>query len=85
MVQRQQNMSEPLPSYFIKQVLSLETSVNDAQAKEKESKKKMNALNARALTAMKQKVKKAQKEYEKEFKAYQAVRSLSLILFNTSV
>ncbi|VDC02902.1 unnamed protein product, partial [Peniophora sp. CBMAI 1063] len=72
MVQRQQNMSEPLPSYFIKQVLSLETSVNDAQAKEKESKKKMNALNARALTAMKQKVKKAQKEYEKEFKAYQA-------------
>ena len=33
----------------------------------------MNATNNRALNAMKQKVKKAVKEYEKEIKQYQAV------------
>lgn len=79
MVQRQQNMSEPIPPFYLRTLSSLEGSVNTALAKEKEAKKKMNASNARALTAMKQKVKKTAKEYEKELKTYQAVRgSVSL-------
>ncbi|TFK54399.1 eukaryotic translation initiation factor 3 subunit 8 [Heliocybe sulcata] len=72
MVQRSQNVSEPVPPFYIKQLLGLESSLNAALAKEKEAKKKMNASNARALTAMKQKVKKTLKEYEKEIKDYQA-------------
>ncbi|KAI8993922.1 eukaryotic translation initiation factor 3 subunit 8 [Trametes punicea] len=71
MVQRQQNVSEPVPPFFIRTLANLETSLNAAVAKDKESKKKMNASNARALTAMKQKVKKISKEYEQELKRFQ--------------
>ncbi|KAL6305030.1 eukaryotic translation initiation factor 3 subunit 8 [Sparassis latifolia] len=72
MVQRQQNVSEPVPPFYIRTLTNLESSLNSAVAKEKEAKKKMNASNARALTAMKQKVKKITKEYEKELKQFQA-------------
>lgn len=72
MIQRQQNVGEPIPPFFIRTITELEASVNDAQAKD--AKKKMNATNARALTAMKQKVKKTLKDFEKEVKQYQAVR-----------
>ncbi|KAI0335051.1 eukaryotic translation initiation factor 3 subunit 8 [Cubamyces sp. BRFM 1775] len=71
MVQRQQNVSEPVPPFFIRTLANLEGSLNAAVAKDKESKKKMNASNARALTAMKQKVKKISKEYEQELKRFQ--------------
>jgi translation initiation factor 3 subunit C len=74
MVQRQNNVAEPIPPFYIRTLSSLETSLNTALAKEKEAKKKMNATNARALNSMKQKVKKAVKEYEKDVKQYQAVR-----------
>lgn len=70
MIQRQQNVGEPIPPFFIRTVVELETSVNDAQAKD--AKKKMNATNARALTATKQKIKKTLKDFEKEVKQYQA-------------
>jgi len=71
MIQRQQNVGEPIPPFFIRTITDLETSVNDAQLKD--AKKKMNATNARAFTAMKQKVKKTLKDFEKEVKQYQAV------------
>ena len=73
MVQRQQNVSEPVPAFFIRTIVSLEDSINQAVAKDKESKKKMNASNARALTAVKQKVKKLLKEFEKDVKRFQEV------------
>lgn len=73
MVQRQQNVSEPVPPFYLKTLLNLESSITSALAKDKESKKKMNASNARALTAVRQKVKKLLKEYEQEIKRYQEV------------
>lgn len=73
MVQRQQNVAEPVPPFYIRTLISLETGLNAALAKEKEAKKKMNASNARALTAMKQKVRKTIKEFEKEIKQYNDV------------
>ncbi|KIJ18790.1 hypothetical protein PAXINDRAFT_71260 [Paxillus involutus ATCC 200175] len=72
LVQRQSNAAEPIPPFFLKTLSSLENSLNAALAKEKEAKKKMNAVNARALNSMKQKVKKSTKEYEKEVHQYQA-------------
>lgn len=74
LVQRQSNVAEPIPPFFLKTLTNLEDSLNAALAKEKEAKKKMNAANARALNSMKQKVKKTMKEYEKEMSQYQAVR-----------
>ena len=72
MIQRQQNVGEPIPPFFIRTIVNLETSINDAQSKD--AKKKMNATNARAFTAMKQKVKKTLKDFEREVKQYQEVR-----------
>ena len=77
MIQRQQNVGEPIPPFFIRTITDLESSVNDAQSKD--AKKKMNATNARALTAMKQKVKKTLKDFEKEVKQYQAVRCTTVV------
>ena len=74
LVQRQSNVAEPIPSFYIRTLVELEGNLNKALAKEKEAKKKMNATNARALTAMKQKVRKAIKEQEDAVKRYQAVR-----------
>ena len=73
MVQRQQNVSEPVPPFYLRTLVSLEESLNTALAKEKEAKKKMNASNARALTAMKQKVRKTIKEHETDVKRFQNV------------
>lgn len=67
-------MSEPVPPFYVRTLVSLEGSLNTAVAKEKEAKKKMNATNAKALTAVKQKLKKALKEYEAEVKKFQDVR-----------
>ncbi|KAF9047253.1 eukaryotic translation initiation factor 3 domain-containing protein [Panaeolus papilionaceus] len=71
LIQRQHNLSEPVPSHFIKTLINLETSIAGTLQKEKEAKKKMNASNAKALTAMKQKIKKSMKEYESDIKKYQ--------------
>ncbi|KZT11064.1 eukaryotic translation initiation factor 3 subunit 8 [Laetiporus sulphureus 93-53] len=71
MAQRQQNVSELVPPFYIRTLIGLEDSLTSAVAKEKEAKKKMNASNARALNGMKQKVKKVAKEYEAEIKRFQ--------------
>ncbi|GLB37164.1 putative component of the eukaryotic translation initiation factor 3 (eIF-3) complex, which is involved in protein synthesis of a specialized repertoire of mRNAs and, together with other initiation factors, stimulates binding of mRNA and methionyl-tRNAi to the 40S ribosome [Lyophyllum shimeji] len=71
MIQRQHNVSEPVPAFYIQTLVTLEGSLSTAVTKEKEAKKKMNATNAKALTAVKQKLKKALKEYEVEVKRYQ--------------
>ncbi|KAL4073999.1 eukaryotic translation initiation factor 3 subunit 8 N-terminus-domain-containing protein, partial [Scleroderma yunnanense] len=72
LVQRQSNSAEPISPFFVKTIITLESSLNAALAKEKEAKKKMNAMNARALNSMKQKIRKTVKEYEQETREYQA-------------
>ncbi|KAJ7072402.1 eukaryotic translation initiation factor 3 subunit 8 [Mycena amicta] len=72
MIQRQHNVAEPIPPFFLRTLSSLEDSVNTALAKEKEAKKKTNATNAKALTAMKQKIKKSLKEYETDINKFNA-------------
>ncbi|KAF8647036.1 hypothetical protein AX16_006873 [Volvariella volvacea WC 439] len=67
MLQRQSNVSEPVPPIYYKILLSLESAISASMPKE-EAKKK---LNAKAHTAVKQKVKKSLKEKEQEFKEYQ--------------
>ncbi|EJD02216.1 eukaryotic translation initiation factor 3 subunit 8 [Fomitiporia mediterranea MF3/22] len=71
LVERQTNLAERVPSFYIRTLVNLDQSLNTALAKEKETKKKMNATNARALNTMKQKVRKTIKEYEKEVKLLQ--------------
>ncbi|KAH8117064.1 eukaryotic translation initiation factor 3 subunit 8 [Phellopilus nigrolimitatus] len=71
MVERQTNVAERVPGFYVRSLLSLDQALNTALSKEKEAKKKMNASNARALNTMKQKVRKTSKEYEKEIKLLQ--------------
>ena len=66
MVQRQQSVAEPVPPFYVRTFISLEVALNAALAKEKG----LNASNACALTAMKQKVRKTVKEHEKEIRQY---------------
>lgn len=73
MIQRQQNISESISPFYIRTLVSLESSSNSTIAKEKKADKKMNATNAKALTAMKQKIKKASKEHETQIKKFQEV------------
>ena len=73
MIQRQPNLSEPVPAFYVRTLVNLELSINTALQKEKEAKKKMNASNAKALTAMKQKIKKAVKENETDVKKFTEV------------
>jgi translation initiation factor 3 subunit C len=74
MIQRRQSSAYSIPPFYLRTLLSLDESLNGAISREKEAKKKMNATNAKALTAVKHKVKKALKEHEHEIKNFQEVR-----------
>jgi len=78
MVQRQQNVSEPLSPFYIQMLLSLDTAVQNVLS-DKDAKKKLNATKAKALTAMKQKTKKALKEHESEVAGFKNVSLIFLV------
>jgi translation initiation factor 3 subunit C len=59
-----------IPKPYIKIIAEIEESVNEALAKAKVTPKKMNATQARALNAVKQKVKKTNKDYQAEIAVY---------------
>jgi translation initiation factor 3 subunit C len=85
MIQKQLSISELVPVFFIKSLVNLEASVNNTIQKEKEAKKKMNPSNAKALTAMKQKIKRVMKEYESNVKKYQEVSASFVSSFQISL
>lgn len=60
------------PKLYIRAVAELEDFMNEAIAKQKVSTKKMNATNARGLNAVKQRIKKNNKDYQKDIDAYRA-------------
>lgn len=60
------------PKLYIKAVAELEDFTNDTVAKQKVNPKKMNATNARGLNAVKQRIKKTTKDYQKDIDAYRA-------------
>ena len=61
---------EKPPKSYVKTISDLEDFMNEAIAKQKVSIKKMNATNARGLNAMKQKLKKNNKDYQKHIDEY---------------
>ena len=60
------------PKAYIKAISELEDFMNETIAKQKVSARKMNATNARGLNAVKQRIKKNNKDYQKEIDAYKA-------------
>ncbi|MCJ1410785.1 Translation initiation factor 3 subunit c [Ptychographa xylographoides] len=62
--------SEKAPKQYIKTVADLEDFMNETIAKQKVSTKKMNATNAKGLNAMKQKIKRNNREYATEIDKY---------------
>ena len=61
---------EKAPKVYIKTIADLEDFMNEAIAKQKVSTKKMNATNAKGLNAMKQKIKRNNKDYMAEIEKY---------------
>ncbi|KAF8494777.1 eukaryotic translation initiation factor 3 subunit 8 N-terminus-domain-containing protein [Gautieria morchelliformis] len=57
LAQRQTNVAEQIPDFYIHTLSGLEDSLNSAMAKEKEATKKMNLSNSRAFNGTKQKLK----------------------------
>lgn len=60
------------PKPYIKAIAELEDFMNETIAKQKVTARKMNATNARGLNAVKQRIKKNNKDYQKEIDAYKA-------------
>lgn len=81
MVQRQSNIAEPTPPFFVRTLTGLEESVNTAISKDKASQKKTNAANAKAMTAMKQKIKKSLKEYETDVTKFKEVGIWAILFY----
>jgi translation initiation factor 3 subunit C len=69
---QQQKLAGPTPKIYVKAIAELEDFMNETIAKQKVSTKKMNATNARGLNAVKQRIKKNNKEFQKEIDAYNA-------------
>jgi translation initiation factor 3 subunit C len=61
-----------VPKQYIKAVADLETVMLETIQKQKVTPKKMNAINTRGLNAVRQSIRKNNKEYEKDIEAYRA-------------
>lgn len=59
-----------VPKNYIKCIADLEDFMNEAIAKQKVTAKKMNKLNAQGLNAVKQRIKKTNKEYQTQIDEY---------------
>ncbi|EPQ29278.1 uncharacterized protein PFL1_03033 [Pseudozyma flocculosa PF-1] len=72
LVERQRNINEPVPAFYVKTISQLEAFLNESIAKEKDAKKKMKAPNAKAMNGMKQKIKKTIKENDEAVAKYRS-------------
>ncbi|PWY66831.1 eukaryotic translation initiation factor 3 subunit EifCc [Aspergillus sclerotioniger CBS 115572] len=62
--------SGPTPRIYVKTVADLEDFVNETMSKQKSSNKKMNASNAKGFNAVKQRIKKNNKDYAVQIDKY---------------
>ncbi|BCR99110.1 translation initiation factor eIF3 core subunit c [Aspergillus luchuensis] len=62
--------SGPTPKIYVKTVADLEDFVNETISKQKSSNKKMNASNAKGFNAVKQRIKKNNKDYAAQIDKY---------------
>lgn len=63
---------EKLPKIYVKTIAELEDFMNETIAIQKVTTKKLNATNARGLNAMKQKIKRNNRDYATEIDKYRA-------------
>ena len=63
-------VQDKMPKIYIKTIADIEEFMNETIAKQKVSIKKMNATNAKGLNAMKQKVKRNNKDHTAEIEKY---------------
>lgn len=61
-----------VPKVYIKAVADLETTMLETVEKQKVTPKKMNAINTRGLNAVRQKIRKVNKDYQADIDAYRA-------------
>ena len=61
-----------VPKMYIEAISELEMDMNEALEKQKVTPKKMNATQTRGLNAVRQKIRKNNKEYVKDIEAYRA-------------
>ena len=66
--------SQHAPKIYIKAIAELEDFLNETLAKQKVTPKKMNATQARGLNAVKQRIKKNNKDYQSQIDAFRADR-----------
>lgn len=64
--------SATAPKIYIKALADLEDFLNETLAKQKVTLKKMNAIQARGLNAVKQRIKKNNKEYQSQIDSFRA-------------
>ncbi|EPS30717.1 Eukaryotic translation initiation factor 3 subunit C [Penicillium oxalicum] len=62
----------PVPKIYVQAVADLEDFVNESVAKQKASNKKMNASNQKGFNAVKQRIKKNNKDYAAQIEKYRA-------------
>lgn len=67
------------PKHYIKCIADLEDFMNEAIAKQKVTAKKMNKLNAQGLNAVKQRIKKTNKEYQAQIEEYKEDKDAYLV------
>lgn len=61
-----------MPKLYIQAIADLETVMLETLEKQKVTPKKMNAINTRGLNAVRQKIRKNNKDYSKDIEAYRA-------------
>lgn len=64
------NNDGKVPKLYIQAIADLETHVQEAFEKQKVTPKKMNAINTKGLNAVRQKIRKNNKDYTKDIDAY---------------
>ncbi|KAK5788559.1 hypothetical protein VI817_009517 [Penicillium citrinum] len=66
--------SGPTPKVYVKAVADLEDFVNETVTKQKSANKKMNASNQKGFNAVKQRIKKNNKDYAAQIEKYRAAK-----------